>query len=100
MIAAHDGGDVGARPIDGEVRIRAVAGQVAQADDAVILSAGVGEDRFESLAIGVNIADDQERHRRSSATSGGAPRRAGSPMVPIPRETKMERSPSRYKPST
>ena len=46
VIPAYDRGDVGARPVDGEVGIGAVAGEVPQADDAVVLTTRIGEHGF------------------------------------------------------
>jgi len=49
---------------------------------------------LQAFPVGVNIAQDQVSHarahafiKRSSAISGGAPIRAGMPMVPMPRVT-------------
>lgn len=100
MIAAHDRRDILARPIGHRIRIRPIPDQIAQAQNAVVLPFGVGQHRFERLEIGVNIAENQMRHRVTSATSGGAPRRAGNPMVPMPRDTKIDAEPCRYNPST
>ena len=90
VVAADDGGYIFASPFHDGVRVGAIAYQVAEAQDFVVTALRVGEDGLEGFEIAVNIAKDQVRHRRSRATSGGAPRRAGSAMVPIPRDTKIE----------
>ena len=62
VIAANDGVEVGARPVNDRVRIGAVADQVAAADDAVVPIAGIRENGFEGFPIAVKIADDEVAH--------------------------------------
>ena len=74
MISAHHGGKVGTRPIEHAVGVRPVTGQIAAADDLVILAARVRENGFERFPIAVQIAEDEVAHgfffrsfRRASA---------------------------------
>ena len=87
VIAAHDGLDRVTRPFADRVWIRAIAHQIAQAQNPVIVARRAGEHGLERLQVSVDIAKDQVRHSFSSATSGVDPSRTGTPMVPIPRET-------------
>src|SRR6266851_4454829 len=100
MIAAHHVDHVFAAPIHDPVRVRTVADQVATIQDLVIEPLGIGQHRFQSFPIGVNVAYDEIAHSLMRATSGRAPKRAGNPTVPTPRVTKMADDASRYKPST
>lgn len=100
MIPANDFVQIVPRPIDDRVRIRAITDQVPQALDSIILALGVLKHSLQRFQVCVNIAQDQVRHNLIRATSGGAPIRAGNPMVPIPRDTKIDFDPSRYNPST
>ena len=93
VIATDDDGYILTSPVDDRIRIRAITHQIAQTQNAVVAPAGVVDDRLQCFQICVNVAQDQERHRRTSETSGGAPNRAGRAMVPMPRETKMEAGP-------
>ena len=95
VIAADDDRHIFAGPLHNRVGVRAVTHQIAQAQDAVVAPARVIEHGLMRFQVRVNVAQDQIRHKRTSATSGGAPMRAGMAMVPIPRETKMEAGPWR-----
>ena len=87
MISAHDVGDIVPRPFGDRVRICAVAHHIATTYDAIVAGLRVGKDGLERLPVGMDVAEDQVAHRRRRDTSGGAPRRTGTPMVPIPFET-------------
>src|SRR4029079_6925011 len=95
VIAADYDVYIFADPLHNRIWIRAVAPQIAQAQNTVVAPAGIVENRLQGLQVRVKVAQDQERHKRTSDTSGGAPSRAGTAMVPIPRETKMEAGPRR-----
>ena len=62
MISAHHGVEVGASPIEHAVGIGPVTGQIAAADDAVILASRVLENGFEGFPIAVQIAYDEIAH--------------------------------------
>ena len=53
VIAAHDHGTVRADPVADQVRIGAVADQVAAADGAIVGAGGLGEHGMQSLQVGV-----------------------------------------------
>ena len=100
MVPTNDGRDIRPGPLDCGVWVRSVSDQIAEAQDPVVFALRVGQDGIQRFQVSVNVADNQDRHRRRSATSGGAPRRSGSAIVPIPRDTKIDESPFRYRPST
>ena len=105
VVAAHDRRDVAPRPVDDRIRIGAITGQIAQAGDAIVPAPRALKHRVERLLIPVNIADDQDGWhqdalRRNNATSGADPNRAGTTMVPMPRETKANEESFVYSPST
>ena len=90
MVAANNRGDVLPHPFGDGVGIGSVPHHIATAQDPVVFAFGVFQNGLESLPIRVNIAEDQEAHRRTTAISGGAPSRTGTPMVPSPEPTQIE----------
>ncbi len=87
VISADDAVDIFSNPLDHLVGIGAIADQIAAADNAVEVRAGARQHGAERFPIGVNVAEDQIAHRRRTDTSGGAPSRTGTPMVPSPFDT-------------
>src|SRR5208283_4199017 len=82
-------------PIHHQVRIGGISYQVAAADGLVVFAFGLLNNGFQGFPVGVEIAEDEIAHgdsvytflNRRTEISGGAPIRAGMPMVPMPRVT-------------
>src|ERR1700689_3859633 len=87
VIAADDAANIFSNPPDYRIGIGAITDQIAATDDLIVLGAGARQHSAERLPIGVNVAQDQIAHRRRTDTSGGAPSRIGTPMVPRPFDT-------------
>ena len=95
VIAADDGGAIIADPLDDEVGIGGIAYQIATTDGLVVLTGRFGDDGLECFPIGMEVAEYEVAHwrwiyafrNRKREISGGAPMRAGMPMVPMPRVT-------------
>ena len=83
-----------ADPIRHSIGVGAITNQIAEAENAIVIAHGGFQDGGERFEIAVEIAKNdvtQERlqafRKRISVISGGAPMRAGMPMVPMPRVT-------------
>ena len=59
MVAADDGVRQLARSLHGGVRVRAVADQIAEAQNVIILALRYTQALLKGLEIGVNVAQDQ-----------------------------------------
>ncbi len=90
MIAADHDGRMLAGPLGDVIGVRAVAHHVAETQHPVVETFGVLDHSVQSFLVAVDVAEDQIRHSFIKATSGGAPSRVGKPIVPIPRDTKMD----------
>ena len=106
MIAPHHHGAIGAHPIHHHIGIGAVAHQIAAADRPVVAAGGFAKHGLQCLPVAMKIAHDEITHgklnyaflRRRMEISGGAPIRAGMPMVPMPRVTYSAERPARKSP--
>ena len=106
VIAPHHNGAMGAHPIHHEIGLGAVAHQVAAAERLVIAAGGFADHGLQRLPVAMKIAHDEIAHgkldyaflSRRTEISGGAPIRAGMPMVPMPRVTYAAERPARKSP--
>ena len=104
VIAADDVRSMIAAPFDNSIGIGSITDNVAAVKDDVVATRRVLQNAVERFPIPVDVAEDEisQRNqafaRRINATSDGAPNRAGTPTVPIPRVTKIEEGPSVYRP--
>ena len=98
VIAANDMVTMPGAPLHNRRWIGIVAHQIAAADYCVVFVLRIGENGREGFEICVEIAKNQEAHRRKSVISGGEPRRIGIPMVPMPEFTYTDEAVCVYKP--
>ena len=92
VVAANHHRAMRAHPLDHLVGVGSVPNYIAAADHARIPAFGVIEHRLQRLPVGMEIAYGQVTHGEriqafvsvNREISGGAPIRAGIPMVPMP----------------
>ena len=74
-------------PVHNSIGIGTITDEVSATHRVVISAACIFQNGLERVPVGVNVAEDQIAHSLINETSGGAPKRTGTPIVPIPEET-------------